>query len=140
MKQIIFGLLSGLLFGAGLTISTMVDPQRVISFLDIFGRWDPSLAFVMAGALLVYLPFYFLWVNPQKLTIFSETCDIPTNKSVDKKLIVGASLFGIGWGLSGICPGPALTNISAMEPGVIVFIVTMYLGFTLGHIGERQFK
>lgn len=133
MKQILIGLLSGLLFGTGLTISTMVDPQRVLAFLDIFGNWDPTLAFVMGGGLMVYLPIYYCFVNKRKMTLFSTPCDIPNNKKIDKKLITGASLFGIGWGVSGICPGPAMTNITAFDMGVIVFVITMLIGFVIGH-------
>lgn len=133
MKQILIGLLSGLLFGAGLTISTMVDPQRVLAFLDIFGNWDPTLAFVMGGGLMVYLPVYYCFVNKRKTTLFSTPCDIPNNKKIDKKLITGASLFGIGWGVSGICPGPAMTNISSLHDGIILFVITMLIGFMLGN-------
>lgn len=140
MKQIIFGLITGLLFGAGLTISTMVDPQRVLAFLDILGDWDPTLLFVMVGGLLVYLPFYYGFIHKRKMTCFGEQCDIPSNTTVDFKLLLGASLFGIGWGLSGICPGPALTNLSAMNPSIIVFIVLMLIGFFIASKLESYFK
>lgn len=128
MKQIIFALISGLLFGAGLTISTMVDPARVMGFLDVFGNWDPTLAFVMAGGLAVYLPVYFLFVKPNKQTVFGEPCQIPQNKNIDAKLLLGASTFGLGWGLSGICPGPAIVNITGGLNGILMFVLSMLVG------------
>lgn len=137
MKQIVFGLLSGLLFGAGLTISTMVDPQRVIAFLDILGNWDPTLAFVMGGGLMVYLPIYFGFIRQRKTTLFSTPCEIPNNTSIDKKLILGSVIFGIGWGLSGVCPGPAITSLSSINMGFLTFIVTMLIGFFLGSKLEK---
>ncbi|GAC13823.1 DUF6691 family protein [Aliiglaciecola lipolytica] len=137
MKGIIFGLLSGLLFGIGLTISSMVDPKVVLGFLDLFGAWDPTLAFVMVGGLLVYLPFYHFYVKPKQHTIFGEPCDLPNKKNVDAKLVVGASLFGIGWGLSGICPGPAITNISGGVPGILLFVLAMLIGMMLASRVEK---
>lgn len=133
MKQIIFGLLAGLLFGSGLTISMMVEPQRVIAFLDVFGHWDPTLAFVMGGGLLVYLPVYFGFIHKQQKTIFGLSCDLPTKKKVNTKLLIGSSLFGIGWGVSGICPGPALTSLTSLNWGIIVFVTTMLVGFFVAH-------
>ena len=137
MKQILIGLVTGLLFGAGLTISTMVDPQRVLAFLDIFGNWDPTLAFVMGGGLIEYLPIYYGVVNKRKTTFFSTPCDIPSNQVIDKKLIIGAALFGIGWGVSGICPGPAMTNISSLNSGILVFVIMMLIGFFIGKKSEN---
>ena len=138
MKQIIFGLLSGLLFGIGLTVSTMVDPQRVLGFLDIFGTWDPTLAFVMGGGLMVFFPFYHFYMRPYKKTIFNNPLDLPTKSKIDKKLIVGAGLFGIGWGLSGVCPGPALTNLSGGEYEIVLFVVAMIIGLALGSKIENR--
>ncbi len=138
MKYIVFGLLSGLLFGIGLTISTMVDPQRVLGFLDIFGNWDPTLAFVMGGGLVVFLPFYLFYIRPYKKTIFNETLELPTESSVDKKLIIGAMVFGLGWGLSGICPGPAITNLSGLQFEIVVFVVAMMGGLFIGSSLEKR--
>lgn len=138
MKQIIFGLLSGLLFGIGLTVSTMVDPQRVLGFLDIFGNWDPTLAFVMGGGLLIFLPFYYIYIQPIKKTIFDEPLDLPKKHTLDKNIIIGAVLFGIGWGLSGICPGPAITNLSGLEYEIILFVMAMLGGLLIGSKLEKR--
>jgi len=131
MRNCIFALIAGLLFGLGLTISTMVDPARVLAFLDIFGDWDPTLAFVMGGGLAVYLPLFYLFIKPNKTTLFGEPCSLPQTKTIDAKLIVGAALFGIGWGLSGICPGPALANITGGLPAILLFVATMLLGMIM---------
>lgn len=131
MKQIFFALIAGLLFGIGLTVSTMVDPVRVLGFLNIFGDWDPTLAFVMAGGLAVYLPVFYLYVKPRQTTVFGEPCQIPQKSQIDKPLLMGSTIFGIGWGLSGICPGPALANLSGGVTGIWVFVVTMLLGMIL---------
>lgn len=128
MKTVISALISGLLFGMGLTISGMVDPTKVLAFLDVTGQWDPTLAFVMVGALSLYLPIYYLWVKPRQNTMFGEKLQLPTNSRVDKKLLIGAGVFGVGWGLSGICPGPALVNISGGESGILLFVITMLIG------------
>ncbi|GAC25736.1 hypothetical protein GMES_3459 [Paraglaciecola mesophila KMM 241] len=121
-------LLSGLLFGAGLTISTMVDPARVIAFLDVFGAWEPTLAFVMMGGISVYMPLYWAFVKPKNKTVFGGSLHLPTKTDIDKPLIFGALLFGIGWGISGICPGPALTNITSGDLGIYAFILSMVIG------------
>ncbi|QPG04551.1 YeeE/YedE family protein [Salinimonas marina] len=128
MRFILTALLAGFLFGAGLTISMMTDPARVLGFLDIFGAWDPTLAFVMAGALAIYMPIYQFYIKPRGRTVFNEPCQLPETKQVDKPLITGAVLFGVGWGLSGICPGPGLANLSGGQPAIYVFILTMLLG------------
>lgn len=138
MKQIISALIAGLLFGAGLTISTMVDPARVLGFLDVFGNWDPTLVFVMAGGLSVYLPVYYMYVKPRQKTVFGEPCYIPKNTKVDRKLIIGASLFGVGWGLSGICPGPAIVNLSGGLSGILMFVFTMLVGMILASLISRK--
>ncbi|MCU7553206.1 YeeE/YedE family protein [Alteromonas sp. ASW11-19] len=131
MKQLLTALIAGLLFGAGLTISMMVDPERVLDFLDIFGDWDPTLAFVMGGGLAVYLPIFHFVVKPRKTTVFGESCDLPSATKVDSKLLGGSVLFGLGWGLSGICPGPALSNLSGGLTGIFVFVATMILGMLI---------
>ena len=128
MKSIFSGLICGLLFGIGLTISTMVDPARVLGFLDIFGQWDPTLAFVMGGGLAVYLPIFYLVVKPKQKTLFNEQCHIPTNTQIDKKLLTGAAIFGIGWGLGGYCPGPAFTSVGAGSQEALTFGAAMLVG------------
>lgn len=128
MRSMMTALLAGLLFGAGLTISTMVDPLRVLAFLDISGDWDPTLAFVMAGALCVYLPLYQWLVRPTRQTLLGEPCQLPDKTRLDKPLLTGAVLFGIGWGLSGICPGPGLANLTQGSANILVFIAALLIG------------
>ncbi|WNC69907.1 YeeE/YedE family protein [Thalassotalea nanhaiensis] len=121
-------LICGLIFGAGLTVAQMVDPQKVINFLDIFGQWDASLAFVMGGGLIIYILGYHLLVRRMTKPIACNTFDLPSNKKVDNKLTIGAAIFGIGWGVAGICPGPALANLSLGNEKILVFILIMFVG------------
>lgn len=124
-------LLAGLLFGLGMAISGMVDPARVTGFLDLAGVWDPSLAFVMGGALLVFMPGYFLLVKPRRRSLLGEPIVAIPAPWLDRRLIGGAALFGIGWGLVGICPGPALSLISSGQPMIMLFIAAMVAGILL---------
>ena len=133
MKHILTSSIAGLIFGAGLTISNMVDPVRVLAFLDVFGDWDPRLAFVIGGGLFVYLPAYYLWIKPKGITYFGEPYQVPSNNNIDRKLLIGASIFGVGWGLTGICPGPAITSLSGGQFGVILFVFAMLLGMMLSN-------
>lgn len=126
MKLPLSTFLAGLIFGLGLTLSQMVNPEKVISFLDITGDWDPSLAFVMGGALLTtFFGYRFVLKKPSPL--FSEKFRLPTRRDIDKPLIIGASLFGVGWGLGGLCPGPALANLTFAGQNGIIFIMSMLL-------------
>lgn len=125
------GLLSGVLFGAGMNISGMVDPANIFAFLDITGDWDPSLAFVMGGALLVFTPFYHFIIKPRSKTIDGNGTSLPTNTKIDRKLILGASIFGLGWGIGGICPGPAVASLGEGSITIISFIVSMMVGMKL---------
>lgn len=117
----------GVLFGLGLTISEMTDPARVIGFLDIAGRWDPTLMLVMGGALAVSLPL-FPWIQKRNKSLLGEAMQLPTATRIDARLITGAALFGIGWGLGGLCPGPALANLASATPGIILFVAAMIAG------------
>ena len=126
--KIIIGLIAGLLFGIGLTVSQMVDPNKVKNFLDVFGQWDASLAFVMAGAIAVFSTGYFVLIKKRATSICGDMLDLGMNTIIDAKLLIGAGLFGIGWGLTGICPGPALVNISGGNIKIFVFIFVMILG------------
>lgn len=131
MKSLI-GLVSGLLFGFGLTISQMVNPQKVLNFLDVFGNWDPSLAFVMGGALGVFGLGYIFVIKPREQAVLGDAMPKMSSASIDKPLLAGASLFGIGWGISGVCPGPAVANFSSLNPSMLVFILFMIIGLKLG--------
>ena len=123
-------LFSGLVFGLGLTLSGMTNPEKVINFLNIFRAWDPSLAFVMIGAILISAPFFYLAKNKNK-PLFAETFSWPTLKEIDSKLILGSLMFGIGWGLIGLCPGPAIASISLLSQPSFTFILSMLAGFSL---------
>lgn len=124
MRLPISTFIAGLLFGGGLTVSQMVNPEKVISFLDITGNWDPSLAFVMGGALLVTLVGYRI-VLKRGEPLFDEKFRLPTRKDIDAPLLVGAALFGAGWGLAGLCPGPALASVSFAGLNAYIFVGTM---------------
>lgn len=124
MRLPISTFIAGLLFGGGLTVSQMVNPEKVISFLDITGDWDPSLAFVMGGALIVTLVGYRL-VLKRNTPLFDETFRLPTRKDIDAPLLMGAALFGVGWGLAGLCPGPALASASFAGQNAYIFVGTM---------------
>ena len=117
----------GLLFGIGLVISGMSDPAKVLNFLDLFGTWDPSLAFVMGGAVIVAF-IGFRLVLRRDAPIMGGTFHLPAKNHIDSRIIVGPAVFGIGWGLGGFCPGPALTVLGLGEAGTLVFLPAMFLG------------
>ena len=117
----------GLLFGLGLMLSGMTDPGKVIGFLDLFGAWDPSLALVMGGAILVGF-FAFTVAKKRTTTFLGGVLRFPTNMDIDKKLVVGSVLFGAGWGLAGFCPGPALVSMADGQPKALVFVLAMLVG------------
>ncbi|MGL6312400.1 DUF6691 family protein [Vibrio sp. WXL103] len=121
-------LVAGLLFGFGMSFSGMVDPQKVIGFLDLAGEWDPSLAFVMGGALAVFIPGYQWLVKPRAKPLAGESFSVSLKTAVDKPLVGGAVLFGIGWGITGICPGPAITSLSFGNPLICLFVLAMLAG------------
>lgn len=123
-------LICGLIFGTGLLISGMVQPAKVLGFLDIFGAWDPSLAVVMAAALAVATPGFKL-AGQRTGPLLAGRYFWPGKSDIDRPLLVGAALFGVGWGLVGLCPGPALESLATLSPGVIVFVVAMAGGMVL---------
>lgn len=133
MQRILIALVSGLIFGAGLVISEMVNPVKVQNFLDLFGNWDPSLAFVMGGAVGVTL-ISSRFILKRKTPIFAERFYMALKTSVDSRLFIGASLFGIGWGLSGYCPGPGLVNALINPSEALVFLPALVIG---GFIGQK---
>ena len=131
MRQIVSSLLIGALFGAGLTVSEMVDPARVVGFLDVAGRWDPTLVFVMAGALCVSAPAFLLARRAGATPFLASAFEIPTRRDIEARLVVGAAIFGVGWGLSGLCPGPAITGLSTGVAPIAAFAASMLAGMAL---------
>lgn len=134
---IVAPLICGLIFGAGLLVSGMVQPTKVLGFLDILGAWDPSLAVVMAAALAVAVPGFMLARNrPQP--VLTGQYFWPGKSEIDAPLVMGAGLFGVGWGLVGLCPGPALESLATLSPGVIVFVVAMAGGMLIHDIWQTS--
>lgn len=126
----------GLLFGLGLLLSGMTDPGKVIGFLDLSGLWDPSLAFVMGGAIVVGV-FAFTVAKKRTQTFLGGALHLPTSSQIDKRLIVGSALFGAGWGVAGFCPGPGLVSMASGEPKAAVFVVAMLLGMGVFEVADR---
>jgi uncharacterized protein len=135
--QALASFLCGLIFGSGLMISGMTQPAKVLGFLDIFGRWDPTLAFVMAGALVISSVGYTL-ARCQRRPVIVAQHSWPNRTDIDRPLVVGSVLFGIGWGLAGLCPGPALENLASLSPRVIVFVMAMIAGMSLLDLWQRR--
>jgi len=129
-KQIVTALASGLLFGAGLAVGGMTNPRKVIGFLDVGGSWDPSLAFVMLGAIVVHF-FAYRWVRGSAAPLFADEFAIPKLRYVDAKLVGGSALFGVGWGIGGYCPGPGIVSLGAGRSDALVFVATMAVGWFL---------
>jgi hypothetical protein len=127
MPLIVASFACGLIFGAGLLISGMTEPEKVLGFLDIFGAWDATLAFVMAGAVAVTAAG-FAWARRRGAPVLAATTLWPSRNDIDAPLVQGAVLFGIGWGLIGICPGPALVNLADLSSPIVVFVVAMTIG------------
>ena len=117
----------GLLFGVGLVVSGMSDPAKVLNFLDLFGTWDPSLAFVMGGAVLVAF-FGYRFVLRRPAPVAAERFHLPTRRDIDAPVLVGPAIFGLGWGLGGFCPGPALTALGLGATGTLAFVPAMIAG------------
>ena len=132
MNVIIASLLSGLLFGFGLIVSVMSNPARVLNFLDFSANWDATLAFVMGGAIAIAAPGIY-WVRKRNKPLFADSFDIPTSKVIDSKLITGSAMFGIGWGISGFCPGPAVVAIASLQSDVLLFVGAMVVGMLAQH-------
>jgi uncharacterized membrane protein YedE/YeeE len=131
MLRMLTYLIGGALFGLGLSISQMVNPQKVIGFLDVAGEWDPTLAFVMGGALLVAVPAFRFILKERTKPVLEDDFELPTRKTVDGRLVGGSALFGVGWGLAGFCPGPAVTALASGLTPVFAFVAAMIAGMVL---------
>lgn len=127
MKSTLVAFVSGIIFSVGLVVSGMINPHKVIGFLDILGDWDISLLFVMGGAVTFNL-IAFRFVTKRKEPFFSADWHLPTSSDLDKKLVIGSALFGIGWGIAGICPGPGIVNLVTLKPEAIYFVASLVLG------------
>jgi uncharacterized membrane protein YedE/YeeE len=130
-------LLVGVLFGTGLILSGMADPAKVLGFLDLAGAWDPSLAFVMGGAIAVGLPAFAL-ARRRSRTWLGTEMRLPTARDIDRRLVTGSLLFGIGWGVAGFCPGPALVALGMGEAKALLFVAAMLAGMALFEVFERR--
>ncbi|AJJ61680.1 DUF6691 family protein [Yersinia aldovae] len=137
--NIFFSLLAGLLFGLGLIVAGMTNPVKVLGFLDIGGQWDPSLALVMMAAVVV-ATLAFRWAKKRNATWLGLPLNIPTSTRVDRRLMGGSVLFGIGWGLAGICPGPALVLLGAGMYKGVIFVAAMLAGMAIFSLIERYRK
>lgn len=131
--------IAGLLFGAGMVISDMVNPAKVIAFLDVAGAWKVDLAFVMGGALLVFAPMYHFVIKPRQKPLDQTEFCITKSKVIDRNLILGASLFGLGWGIAGICPGPAIASLSTLNLSLMGFVAAMVIGMGLANKLQSKF-
>jgi len=141
MTGVVVALFAGALLGAGLTVSQMINPAKVLAFLDfaaaLSGGWDPSLALVMAGAMVTAMAGYHLALL-RSHPVFSATFQLPTRRDIDWRLLVGAALFGSGWGLVGYCPGPAMTGVTLGSGKTIAFVAAMLAGMALYHVLFQQ--
>ena len=136
MVSKIVSCISGIIFGVGLSVSNMINPEKVLGFLDIFGLWDPSLIFVMLGAIIISAPVFFLFRSKNK-PLFADNFTMPTLKSIDKNLIIGSSIFGVGWGMVGFCPGPAISSLALLNTYSVFFVLSMLGGFLLTKLIDR---
>lgn len=135
--RIVIALIAGTLFGAGLAVSGMADPARVQGFLDLFGNWDPTLAFVMGGAI---IPMAVAWMVQRRMTqpIAAEVFTLPKTSMIDRRLAIGSVLFGIGWGIAGLCPGPAVADLAIAPLPAGIFVIAMIAGMALHRLLPSQ--
>jgi len=135
----IISLISGTVFGFGLALSGMLSPSKIVGFLDLFGNWDPSLAFVMGGGVLVTaISFHF--ILRRNSPFFAPRFILPTKQDVDRQLLSGAAVFGVGWGLGGFCPGPALSSLAYGDMKVIIFVAAMVIGILAAKYATGSFR
>ncbi len=132
----VFEFFAGLLFGLGLILSGMTNPAKVLGFLDLFGNWDPSLAFVMGGAIAVGI-FAFSLAKKRTTNFFGGALHLPKSTDINKRLVIGSLLFGAGWGLAGFCPGPVLVSMAAGHEKALVFVAAMIVGMVGFEMAER---
>lgn len=137
MKTTFAALISGIVFGLGLAISEMINPARVIGFLDVAGQWDLTLALVM-GSALIFTIIGFPLITRKAHPLLAEKFTLPTKKTLDTPLVTGAVLFGIGWGLAGLCPGPAIAGLASLNPDIFLFVAAMIAGQFLGLFAEKK--
>lgn len=141
-QRLLVALVAGILFGFGLSVAQMIDPAKVVNFLDFFGTWDPSLAFVMGGGLLVnaiLTPFILKKARP----VFAEFFRVPTKTEVDRRIVIGGILFGVGWGIAGYCPGPMLTSLSFANADILTIVGAYIVGtfatkWVVNHLAGKQ--
>ncbi|MDM7927229.1 DUF6691 family protein [Blastomonas fulva] len=136
MKQTAIALAAGLIFGAGLAVSGMADPQRVQAFLDLFGAWDPTLAFVMGGSM---IPMAIAWVVQRRMAapVAASRFDLPGTNRIDPRLAIGGLIFGAGWGIGGLCPGPAIADLAIAPAPAAMFIAAMLAGMAVHRFAIR---
>nr|BFD67688.1 YeeE/YedE thiosulfate transporter family protein [Bdellovibrio sp. HAGR004] len=139
MKNAFAALVVGFVFAIGLGVSGMTQPQKVVGFLDLFGNWDPSLVFVMMGAIAVHFVTYLL-IRRRSTPLLDTKWHVPTKTELTPALMVGAVLFGAGWGLAGFCPGPAVTSLASFEPRVFYFVISMLVGMYLFRLVDKKLK
>lgn len=130
IRRTLTALLSGALFAGGLALSGMTRPEKILGFLDVFGQWDPSLLFVMAGAVTTYALLFRLSLR-RSMPLFADSFRLPTRTQIDRPLVLGAVLFGVGWGLAGYCPGPALCSLATGRGEAFLFVGAMLVGMML---------
>ncbi len=135
--QVVASLFAGLVFGLGLIVSGMANPAKVVGFLDLAGHWDPSLGFVMAGAIAVGLAAFAV-ARDRTVSLLGADMKLPTARHIDRRLIAGSALFGIGWGIAGFCPGPGLVALGMGEVKALVFVVAMLAGMGVFELVERR--
>jgi len=137
MMVVLASLLAGIVFGLGLLVSGMANPAKVLGFLDLSGRWDPSLALVMAGAIAVGLVAFFFARN-RDVSFLGAAMKLPADKRIDRRLIMGSLLFGAGWGIAGFCPGPGRVALGMGEPKALVFVAAMLVGMAMFEMLDRR--
>ena len=139
MATVFTSLLAGLVFGLGLIVSGMADPAKVLGFLDLAGAWDPSLAFVMAGAIAI-AALAFLLAKRRTVSFLGAAMKLPASREIDRRLVFGSVLFGIGWGVAGFCPGPGLVALGMGELKALAFVAAMLFGMGLFELIERRWQ